>query len=457
MSNSGFSSKSKIVTNNNPSNMSGGNGTTTATTSNNMSRSIATANTMKDVNTATNTTTNIATRKVQLFPRGNDGILIINNTNSIPSIMRDPMVFDKDNVPIAFNRANTKSKLYIGNADFTVTNVAISDKYVTFTDENNLEVTVKSPEIEIVQSENDVINVNNNTSVNTVIGKISDLYWSPKYIAQLDDDYNLDKLSLVANIINNNSKLASVKTITFSLLSLLDTEANNINTPYSYNQYSDMQPVSSAKMATRSLSANSISLGSNGQQLVEESGDYSYSISGDYTLYRHNVIPLWTSQLGTPEVGYIFVPSNSSSNNKDKVFSGYDIDTNPNLYLPPGSVTLMRNGIVYKEVSMPKAIANNLRLVVSTIPNITVISNNTFKEEGRLQIVTLHYDIQNSNNYDLDVKIVLPVGNIDVLKINSDQPQPNHDQARRELTWPIVCKGDNTNMTFDVEFIIGNK
>jgi len=140
------------------------------------------------------------------------------------------------------------------------------------------------------------------------------------------------------------------------------------------------------------------------------------------------------------------------------MFSGYDIDIDPKLYLPPGTVMLMKTGpIIYKEVSMPRAIANNIRLIVTNIPSVTVMSNNTFKNEGNLQVVTLQYTIQNNNDYDIITKIVMPVGQINVLKFGTDQQQkPKHDLARRELIWTLTSKA-NTESTLTTDFIIGNQ
>lgn len=395
------------------------------------------------------------TKTVQLFPQGNDGILIIKGTNGvIPSITREPIVFDSKGIPTAFTRTNTETKLYAGNNYYISTNVKLGDKYVTFTNQDNSEITIKAPELEIIEADTDIITVNsNNGSIGTIIGKISNLYWAPKYIAQLDVDYNLVNLSLIANIINNNSRLSSIKTITFSLLPLVDIETNTINAPY--NKMQTLSLSSSSLRAAKTLSPMAQSNYNESNEFtntssVEELQDYAYTINGNYTLSQYNVIPLWNKQLGVPEIGYVFV-------GKDKMFSGYDIDVDPNLYLPSGTILLMKDDLVYKEVQMSKPVANNLRLVVVSIPNVSVISDNTFKGEGALQTVSLKYNIQNNNTYDINVKIVMAVGNINVLTINQDQPQPTHDKARKELVWLINCGGNGVDTTFSAKFIIGNQ
>jgi len=409
----------------------------------------------------------VGVRTVQLFPQGYDGILIVKGTNKIPNGMKGPIVFDKDNNPVAFSRINAESTVYVNDSELSVTELKLTDKYVSFTDKDNLEVTIKNPQMEIVEGNVDVINVNNNKIIDAIVGKMSDMYWSPKYICQVDNNYNITKLSLIANIINNNPKLTAVKTIIFSLLALTDYQTNSINT-VSYNDVSESSNMSRSSLPSSSqrksmaLSSNSMdfSSGNDGLQDVQQSdSDYSYSITGDYTLNQHTVIPLWTSKLDNEEVGYIFVsPNSSSSRQLDKMFSGYDIDIDPKLYLPPGTVMLMKTGpIIYKEVSMPRAIANNIRLIVTNIPSVTVMSNNTFKNEGNLQVVTLQYTIQNNNDYDIITKIVMPVGQINVLKFGTDQQQkPKHDLARRELIWTLTSKA-NTESTLTTDFIIGNQ
>lgn len=357
------------------------------------------------------------------------------------------------------------------------TTVKTFEHSIAYIDDKGIQTIVKTPYYRIQDPLLDIITVtsSNGGSSNSgssggsgngngsnsvmVTGKLNNLHWSPKYLINLDNNYSVTSLALIAEVSNSGEKLEHIKTIIFSMMSLTDKEADSFNA--SARNYNVVQvQAKTAKLASAAaLPTNEYQLASG---VEEDTTDYSFTINGDYTINKDTAIPVWTESLGTAveETAYIFV-------GKDKAFAGYNIELKKNLYLPAGSVTFMRDKGVYREVTMPKPVLNNLRITVATIPEITVASTNVVDNQGNMAGVQLHYLLH--HNKELaeglkEVKLVLSIADYldsgngyDKLTINADQPAPVHDTNRRELVWTVPLTTNSETTKFDCNFFLSSQ
>jgi len=438
-------------------------------------------------------------KSLQLFAQAGNNPSILTIADSATSTITIPRSLysvicslsnGKSKERVSYNRTELPATIQLSPDNQTTieaTNVNVSEHTVSYLDNKGTMTVVKAPYFKVQRSLNDTITINtsssssvnsssssvnssnsssvnssnsssnsssasstnNNTSNNVaVIGKLDNLYWSPTYIVTLDTNFAITNLSLLAEIINGNEKLEHIRSITFSLMSLTDREANSFNTTAVPSAMPGAVRKMAANRSAAVLSQESYELA----QGIEEESDYSYTTNGNFTINKETAIPLWSETMSpaVAETAYLFV-------GKDKVFAGYNIEVKPTMYLPTGSVTLMKDKSVYKEVTMPRPVVNDLRIIAATIPEISVTSDNTFNEQETMSQVKLQYTLHHSTDIVDSIRtiqLVMPTS-YNKITINQDQPQHKQDKDRREFVWVITLNPNSTTTNFSCEFVLG--
>lgn len=374
--------------------------------------------------------------EIQLFPPSTGFSYIKTTENFIPSNMFDVVVFDNENLPTLNNTIDTECIIQTDydNVEIVGKNVKFTEKYVSYIDNDGNNIIQYNPKSVMVKSYNKIVS----KQISFIIGKISDIYWTPKYIAVTDNNHSIISLSLMANITNNTSRNYSLSKLIFNIKNL------NIDMGINYSTHNYQ------KMALSSQSPRSYTEELPISQDVSSSKEYTYIVEGNFYLDKSIQLNLWNVDLHSEQIGYFFV-------NDNKVYYGYNLKTEPNSIIPSGMcILLTADHQVFEEFKFPEPVYDNIRLLLNPIREVTVVSDTVIDIDSKYRKIKLDYTFYNVLGHDLEILIIYKLVQGEVIKsitVNADQLAPTEDKFRHELSWKVHLKNE-TDTKFSTNFII---
>lgn len=370
--------------------------------------------------------------EIQLFPSKTGFSYIKLYDKEVPIDLKDLVVFNSKNLPISNYKVENPSLIYSTDDNpINGYNVKIYDKYIMFIDDNGKNMVLYKPYL-VISSITSKINCDDFLFL---IGKQENIFWNPKYIAIMDENKNIISLSLSADITNKTGNTFNFKKIIFNT-------RNIDNTSTIYKSTRSYAPIASS---VTSLAYDEYQ--TNLEDIVKTK-NYTYTLDGNFYIDLFTQIMLWSTSLNSNMLGFIFV-------GKDEMYHGYNIKINPENFYPQGNCILYNKDMeVYDEFQFNSPVYDEIRLILNVIPEITIVSENRFEDQGKLQTVSLNYTIYNNLNSSFKVFLIHKLRSI-VKKItcNNDQIRPNENKFRHELYWELNLSPKSENK-FSTNFII---